>query len=396
MALPLSEIRVIDLSRVLAGPYCTMMLADLGADVIKVEQPGSGDLSRSITLHSIDHESAYFASVNRNKRSLTLDLGTEKARGIFYRLVHKSDVVLDNFRPGVLERLGCDYQTLVDYNRKIISCSITGFGSSGPYRDLPSYDLIVQALGGGMSITGEPGGPPVRAGIPIGDLAGGLTAAFAVCAALHSRDSTGQGQQIDVSLLDCQVSLLTYVAQYYFVSGEVPGPIGSGHQWYVPYQAFATMSSFIVIAVFGEGFWTKLCSVLDLPGLADDPRFCSGAKRNENRDVLLPILQEVLLTKDAEAWIEQLCQAGIPAAPVNNVAEVFENPQVIARNMVCEMNWPPGSRTKVVGNPVKLLGQAEHQFRPPPGLGEHSEEILSSVLDCSSEEIQELKLAKTI
>lgn len=393
---PLAKVRILDLSRMLSGPFGSMVLADLGAEVIKLEDPEGGDKTRTMGAKLSEGQSAYFLSINRNKKSLTLDLRKEKGREVFYELVKISDVVFDNFRPGVLERLGCGYETLKRYNPKIISCSISSFGQTGPDKDLPGFDLILQARGGAMSITGEPGRPPVRMGIPTGDLAGAMYAAFAVVAALYSRQKTGVGQKIDISLLDCQASFLTYVAQYYILNGRVPGPIGSGHQTVVPYQAFQTKDEYIVIAIFVEKFWEKLCRVLGLQNLVKDSKFCTNDLRRENKAELLPILEQKFLKKTAAEWLELLAKEGIPSAPVNTVDEVLSDSQLLSRDMLVEVNHPAYGKVKILGNPMKMSGIEEETFTAAPMLGEHTREILSELLGYSKDQIEELEREKLI
>ncbi|MCK4644896.1 MAG: CoA transferase [Candidatus Aminicenantes bacterium] len=393
---PLSDVRILDLSRMLAGPFASMMLADLGAEVIKIEDPDGGDKTRTMGPKLSEGQSAYFLSINRNKKSLTLDLRKERAREVFYKLVKMADVVLDNFRPGVLERLGCDHEKLKPINPKILSCSISSFGHTGPDKDLPGFDLILQARGGAMSITGEQGRPPVRMGIPTGDLAGAMSAAYAVMAALYSREKTGAGQKIDISLLDCQASLLTYVAQYYILDGKIPGPIGSGHQTVVPYQAFKTRDDYIVIAIFIEKFWEKLCKILGIEHLANDPKFSTNDRRRENKKELLPMLERIFMEKTSSEWLKLASEEGIPSAPVNTVDKVISDPQLMARNMLVEVDHPSYGKVKILGNPVKMSGLTEETFTAAPTLGEHNKEILSGLLGYSQEEIDKLKKDKII
>ena len=395
MARLLEGVTVLDLTRMLAGPYGALLLADLGAEVIKVEDPVGGDPVRGMGPPFIQGESAYFISINRNKKSLTLNLTTPRGREVFLRLVQKADVVLDNFRPGILERLGVAYSALRRINPRIVACSISGFGQDGPYRSLPAFDLILQAMGGAMSITGEPNRDPVRMGIPMGDLAGGLFGAMAVSAALFQRERTGEGRYIDLSLLDCQASLLTYVAQYFLVTGEVPGPVGSAHASAVPYQAFKTKDIHIVIAIFTERFWSQFCNVIGRPDLVEDPRFATNRERHAHRNDLVPILEGIFATRTGEEWLKDLRAEGIPSGPINTVDRVLSDPQVLHRGMVLEVDHPVCGRLKVVGNPVKVLPADGEALRPPPVLGQHTEEVLRRA-GYSTEEINSLRGEKII
>jgi crotonobetainyl-CoA:carnitine CoA-transferase CaiB-like acyl-CoA transferase len=383
----LSGAVVLDLTQMLSGPYASLLLADLGARVIKIEDPGTGDRIRGMGPHFNQGESAYFLAVNRNKESVCLDLRKEKDREIFYRLVEKADVVLDNFRPRVLQKLGLEYEILKKRNPKIIHLSLSAFGQDGPYRESPAFDLTLQALSGAMSVTGEPGGDPVRLGLPMGDLAGGTFAALAVAAALFHREKTGEGCRIDISLLDSMVSLLTYMAGYYWHSGDIPGPIGSGHQTVVPYQAFRTKTFHIVIAVFVEKFWRALCEVLGIPEIADDPRFNSNLNRLQNKDILIPVLQERFLTRSGEDWLQKLTAAEVPCAPVNTLDRVLNDPQVLYRGMVAEVDHPKCGRLKVLGNPFIVRG-VKRTYKPAPLLGEHTRSVLAELLgdECVSED----------
>ncbi len=383
----LSGALVLDLTQMLSGPYASLLLADLGARVIKIEDPGTGDRIRGMGPHFNQGESAYFLAVNRNKESVCLDLRKAEDRSTFYRLVKKADVVLDNFRPRVLSKLGLEYEILKEHNPKIIHLSLSAFGQDGPYRERPAFDLTLQALSGAMSVTGEPGGDPVRLGLPMGDLAGGTFAALAVAAALFHREKTGEGCRIDLSLLDSMVSLLTYMAGYYWHSGDVPGPIGSGHQTVVPYQAFRTRTFHIVIAVFVEKFWRALCEVLGIPEIADDPRFNSNLNRLKNKEILIPILQERFLTRSGDEWLKDLTAAEVPCAPVNTLDRVLSDPQVLHRGMVAEVDHPKCGRLKVLGNPFLVRG-IERTYKPAPLLGEHTGSVLSELLggECASED----------
>jgi CoA:oxalate CoA-transferase len=363
----LHGIRVLDLTRMLAGPYATMLLADMGADVIKVEDPAGDPIRRMGPPFEPDGRSAYFMAVNRNKRSVVLDLRTERDRVRFLRLVATADAVVDNFRAGVMERLRLTPASLRAVKPDIVTCSLTAFGGDGPYRDLPAFDLVLQAMGGGMSITGEPGGAPTRSGIPMGDLAGGIFAALAVCAALLKRERTGEGEHVDLSLLDVQVSLLTYVAQYHLTDGQVPGPVGSGHQSVVPYQAFATADGHVVVAVFGENFWAPLCRVLRLEDLA--ARYPDNASRYAHREAVVACIQRRLAERTTDEWVAALRAAGVPGGPVNTIDRVLHDPQVRHRGMVAT----DGERD-LLGNPIKT--GALDRFRPAPALGQDDAELL--------------------
>ena len=363
----LAGIRVLDLTRMLAGPYATMLLADMGAEVVKVEDPAGDPIRRMGPPFEPDGRSAYFMAVNRNKRSVVLDLRTERDRDRFLKLVATADAVVDNFRAGVMERLRLTPDHLRAVRPDIVTCSLTAFGSDGPYRDLPAFDLVLQAMGGGMSITGEPDGSPTRSGIPVGDLAGGIFAAMAVCAALLRRERTGVGEHVDLSLLDVQVSLLTYVAQYHLTDGRVPGPVGTGHQSVVPYQAFATADGHVVIAVFGENFWAPLCRVLDLEDLA--ARHPDNASRYAHREEVVACIQRRLVERTTDEWVRALWAAGVPSGPVNTVDRVLRDPQVRHRGMLAS----DGERA-LLGNPVKT-GAAD-RFRPAPDLGQDDAELL--------------------
>lgn len=372
-----------------------MILADMGAEVIKIEEPGTGDRIRQMPPYFIGGFSAYFISINRNKKSVTLDLKMDDGRQVFHDLVRKSDVVMDNLRPGVLEKLGADYESLRRVRPDIIHVSITSYGYAGPYRDNPAFDLIIQAIGGAMSVTGEQGGPPVRMGIPLGDLAGAVYAANAVTAALWRRARTGAGSRVDVSLLDALVSMHTYVAQYLFAGSPVPGPIGSGHQSVVPYRAFKTSDGWLVVAVFAEKFWNKFCRALGVEALEKDPRFATNADRCRNRDELNPILERIFATRTAGEWLRILAEADVPAAPIQTLDRVLSDPQILHRRMVTEVEIPGYGRIRTLGNPVKVQGE-EERLGPPPGLGEHTEEILGGLLGYSREKIEALRAKKVI
>lgn len=389
MSTMLKGVRVLDLTRMLAGPYGSLLLADMGAEIIKIEDPRGGDPMRQMAPHFVEGVSAYFLSINRGKKSVALNLRSDEGLSIFHELVRHADVVYDNFRPGVLERLGIDHESLKELNSRIISVSISAFGQTGPDRLLPAFDLTLQARSGGMSITGEPGRAPMRAGIPIGDLGGGTLSVGALCAALYERERTGVGRRIEISLVDTLVSMLTYVGQYYFVSGEIPQPIGSAHQSVVPYQAFQTADIWIVIAVFTERFWAGLCEVLGHPEWIDDPRFHTHAERRDHRDQLVPMLEEVFRTRPGDQWLVELEAAGVPCAPVNTIDRVFQDRQVLARNMVIEWDHEVLGRQKGIGDPVKT--DDPEPFTPPALLGEHTREVLGQLLDHDDDSLATLR-----
>jgi CoA:oxalate CoA-transferase len=382
----LNGIRVLDLTRMLAGPYGTMLLGDLGADIIKIED-FSGDYTRMLD--------AYYLSINRNKRSLVLDIKSPEGKKIFYEMVKVADVVIDNMRPNALQKLRFDYDDLKAYNPRIISCSLSGYGHTGPYRDRPAFDLSIQAISGGMSLTGEKGGTPVKMGLPIADIAGGMFAAFAVVSALVNRNTTGEGQKLDVSMLDSQISMASYLAAYYLINGTVAGPQGARHESIVPYQAFQTKDRWIVVTCVTPKFWEALCRTLGIEELISDDRFVDPAKRLENRDDLAALIQAAFMKKSTDEWLPLLDEAGVPCAPVNTIDRALNDPQVIARDMVLEFDHPRLDRIRVAGNPVKTPGREQPMTRPPE-LGEHTQAVLKEYLEYSDEKIAELEKQRLI
>ena len=393
---PLSGIRVLDLTHVLAGPFCTQILGDLGAEVIKIERPGVGDPTRRMPPHTMKDQSAYFMALNRNKKSLTLDLKAPEGKEILYGLTRKADVVMNNFTPGTMEKLGLGYEDLKKINPKIVWASVTGYGQTGPYRERPSYDIIVQAMGGAMSYTGEPGKPPVRCGIPIGDLGGAVFAVIGILSALVSRSMTGEGRMVDISMLDVQIALHTYRAKYYFVAGEVPQPVGTAHVSNVPLRAYCTKDSALVIEAYIDHFFRNLCKNMDMEKLAADSRFSTRAKRLENREELDRILEEAFLKKTTDEWLELFVKLEVPAGPINTVDKAVADPQVLSRNMVVEIDSPHVGRTKDVGSPIKVSGVDQIKYTYPPALGEHTEQVLKDMLGYSAEKIAALRKQKVV
>ena len=385
-------VRVLDLSRMLAGPYGSQLLADLGAEVIKIEEPDGGDPVRGMGPPFLPGgESAYFLAINRSKKSVALDLTKEAGREVFYDLVRRSDVVLENFRPGVMERLGCGWAKLWSLNQRLVVCSISAYGQEGPYRDRPAFDLALQAMGGAMSLTGEPGRAPVRMGLPVADLAGGLFGALAVAGALLRRERTGEGARIDLSLLDCQVSLLTYVAQYFWADGRVPGPLGSAHASVAPYGACATRDGHVVVAVFTEKFWGGFCKALGRPEWERDPRFLTNRDRVANRAALMPLVEAELATRTTADWLARLEAEGVPAAPIQSVDRVLDDVQIRQRGMVVEMDHPVHGRVPTLGTPLKVDGAMGLSVAPPPRLGEHTDRVLRELLEYPAARIAELR-----
>jgi crotonobetainyl-CoA:carnitine CoA-transferase CaiB-like acyl-CoA transferase len=380
---PLAGLRVLDLTRALSGPFATMILGDLGADVIKVEDIWHGDDTRRWGPPFQGDDAAYFLSVNRNKRGLSVNMKDPAGRDIVRRLAARSDILVENFRPGTAARLGVGYAELARHNPGLIYASISGYGQTGPSAELPGYDAVAQAVSGMMSVTGEPDGEPVRSGTSSADVGAGMWALIGILAALHARETSGEGQLVDVSLLDGQLAWLTYVAGKYFATGVTPGRHGSAHESLTPYQVFPTADAPLMVAVGSDGLWRRFTSATGLDELADDPRYATNPDRVENRDTLIPLITETLAARGGAEWADILNTAGVPAGLVNTVPAALAQPQVAAREMVVEVEHPVAGTLKMLGSPLKLSAQppptspAPYLRRPPPVLGEHTDEILA-------------------
>lgn len=389
----LTNIRILDLTHMLSGPYGAMILADLGAETIKIEPlhgEGTRKLLASDPKNSLDGMGAYYITLNRNKQSVAIDLKSEKGLAVFYDLVRESDVVISNFGAGVPERLKIDYPTLRAINPRIITCTVTGFGSDGPGSRRPAFDQVAQATGGGMSITGTDPGHPVRSGIPIGDLGGGMFAVMGILTALMERAQSGEGQHVDISMVDCQISMLNYMATMHFLSGEDPYPIGNSHFVHVPYNTFTTSDGFIVIAVITDNFWQNLKQVVNCPDF-DDEKYDGQPGRWQGRDLINGKLNEILSTNSSAYWLEKLEEKRIPCAPVNRFSQALGDEQVLHRNMVVELGHPNGKSTRGPGNPIKLSRTGEESFTPAPTVGQNTDEVLTGILRYDENRIAGLK-----
>ncbi|MBI4476526.1 MAG: CoA transferase [Acidobacteria bacterium] len=394
---PLAGITVLDLTRVLSGPYCTMLLADMGARVIKIEQPGKGDDTRAWGPPFLDGESAYFLSINRNKESVTLDFKRPEGRAVLDRLVAIADVLVENFRPGTLEKCGFGYEQLSTRFPRLIYCSVSGFGHTGPQRDRPGYDAVIQAEGGLMSITGDADGPPYRLGVAIADIVSGMFAAQGISLALLHRERTsGRGQHVDVGMLDSVAALLTYQASIYFATGASPTRMGNRHPTIVPYEVFPTKDGDFVIGVGNDDLWRRFCHVIGRDDLGADPRFATNERRVSAYDTLIPTLHDVLRTRTRQEWIDLLSVAGVPCGSVREVRDVLNDPQLAAREMVREVWHPTAGAVKVLGVPVKLSDSPGRVRAAPPKLGQHTEQVLTRDLGFSPQEVARLREKKVI
>ncbi|MBZ5556667.1 MAG: CoA transferase [Acidobacteriia bacterium] len=390
---PLDGITILDLTRVLSGPYCTMLLADMGARVIKIEQPGKGDDTRAWGPPFLEGESAYFLSINRNKESVTLDFKQPEGQAVLRQLVAKADVVVENFRPGTLTKLGFDYASLAAQYPRLVYCSVSGFGHTGPRQNEPGYDAVMQAEGGLMSITGAPEGPPFRLGVAIADIVTGMFAAYGVSMALFTRERTGRGQEVDVAMLDSVVALLTYQAGNYFASGTVPARLGNRHPSIVPYETFAASDGDFVLAVGTDEQWRRFREVANVP---DDPRFATNRQRVTSYDALRPFVADALRRRPRQHWIDRLTAAGVPCGSVRNLQELFDDPQIDAREMIARVEHSTIGSLRALGVPVKLSDTPGAVRTPPPLLGQHTDAVLAGDLGFSPDAIAGLRRQNVI
>ncbi len=388
MPKPLEGIRVLDCTRVLAGPYCTMMLGDLGAEIIKVEAPRLGDDSRAFGPFK-NGQSLYFLNINRGKKSVSLNLKSERGKALFRSLAAESDVVVENFRPGTMEKLGLGWDELKTVNPRLVYAAISGFGHTGPDAQKPAYDILVQAAGGVMSITGWPGQAPVRVGLSMGDITAAIFGAVGVVTALFQRERTGKGQKVDVSMLDCQLAILENALVRYQVDGVPPGPLGSRHPTITPFQAFKASDAHFVVAAGNDQLFRALCDAIGRPELAADERFATNAERTRRLEDLIPVLEEVFAAAPAARWLEDLERAGVPCAPVNTIDKVMGDRQLRARGMFVEVDDPKAGRVIIPGNPIKMESITESPSRPrPPEIGEHTAQVLSTLLGASAADLE--------
>ncbi|MFH1652020.1 MAG: CaiB/BaiF CoA-transferase family protein [Chloroflexota bacterium] len=397
MSSPLDGIRILDLTQVLFGPFATMLLSEMGAEVIKVERPQGGDIARG-NGPFIENLSTYFLSLNRGKKSVTLNLASEEGKELFLRLAEQVDVLVESFVPGTMRDLGLDYETVKKRNPRLIYVSGSGFGQYGPYSGKPAFDVVIQAMGGVMSITGEPGGPPVRPGVSYGDITAGLFLCISILSALQERHASGQGQWVDISMLDCQVSVLENAFVRYLNTGEVPVPLGTRHPVITPFQAFPTKDGYIAVALRGgvKDQWPLFCATIERLEIMDDPRFETGWLRTQNYAVLEPILNEAMKAKTTREWVGELEQVEIPCGAVNKIPEVATDPQVLAREMFTEVHYPGVGNLRMVNTPFKFSRTPCRTGRTAPELGQHNGEVLGSLLGISAEEVARLRAAKVL
>ena len=393
---PLEGVTVLDLTHALAGPFCSTMLADFGANVIKLEPPGAGDIARGWGVPLPGGETSYFATLHRNKRGIAVDLKHPEGKELYFRLVERSDVVLENYRVGALKRLGLDYEAARRRNPAIIYCSISGFGQDGPYRDRAALDLILQAESGMISVTGEPGTTGTRAGVSIADLTAGMYCAYGVMLALRVKERTGEGQQVDISMMEGQLALLGTSIANYFANGEIPKPMGTAYPVVVPYQTFHTKTRDLALAIAGQKIWQKFCPAIGCPELLEDARYRTTTDRMNNRATLIPALQKVFLTRSYEEWEPLLLKNDIPVGAINHLGQVVEHPQVTARGSLIELEHPKVGKVRAVRSPVRLSRTPSRPRTPAPIHGQHTREVLREVLDMSAEDIARLEAAGVV
>lgn len=391
---PLDGIKVIDLSRVLAGPYCTMILADLGAEVVKIEEPTRGDEARGVGPF-LNGVSAYFMSINRGKKSLALNVKNPRGANLVTQLITRADVLVENFRPGTMERLGLGYEALARVNPKLIYAACSGFGQTGPYRNRGAYDMVIQGMGGIMSITGEPEGRPLKTGPAVGDIAGGLFTVIGILAALQARERTGNGQMVDIGMLDCQVALLENAIIRYTATGEIPGPLGARHPSIAPFEAFEAKDGYVIFAV-GTPHWERFCHIIGHEELLQDPRFATNALRAENHAALQPVIAQVAKTRTIQEWMSVMEEAGVPCGPINRIDQVVADPQVQARGMIATVYDPEVGAMHLPGCPIKLSQTPGRVDRPAPRLGEHTADVLKGWLGLEAQAIDALKQEQVI
>jgi crotonobetainyl-CoA:carnitine CoA-transferase CaiB-like acyl-CoA transferase len=395
---PLEGLRVVDLTRVLSGPYCTMQLGDLGAEVIKVERPGEGDDTRAFAPPYQGDEAAYFLSVNRNKKSITLDMKSERGREVLWRLIDKSDVLVENFRPGAMDRLGFGYAAVSKRRPTLVYCSISGFGNTGLYKDRPGYDVIVQGEAGIQDITGNPDGPPFKVGTSIADLTSGMNGAMGILAALYAARTTGRGQHVSISMYESIASLLSFNTGIYYATGESPKRRGNAHATIVPYETFEASDGWISLGVANDELWKRFCKLVERPDLTDDPRFAKAADRVRNRDTLVPIVKDIIKQRKRDDWLPLMDVAGIPSGGIRTVGEVCESELLKSRDMIAEM--PHAGKgvgiVKNIKNPMHLSDTPLNGYAAPPRLGEHTKEVLTGLLGYSKSDVEELAKSETI
>jgi len=392
---PLQGVRVIDFTWVLSGPYCTMLLGDMGAEVIKIERPGTGDTARSVGPF-IDGIGSYFLSINRGKKSIVVDGKSEEGKKLLFELIKKGDILVENFRPGAIEKMGFGYEEVKKHNPGIIYVSISGFGQTGPYRERPAYDMVVQGMGGSISITGEPNRPPVRVGFSIGDIGAGLFAAVAILAALHEKDLSGKGQRIDIGMMDCMMAMVENACARYFATGEIAEPIGGRHPVITPLQVFPSKDGYVILGLATDDQWVGFCRHVGREDLVEDERFKTNTLRTQNYPALESILMEIMKTKTTDKWVDEMEKNGFVGGPINTIDRLVRDPQILARGMVAEAEHRRLGKLKVVGSPLNFSRTPAQICAASPDLGEHTEDVLKRVLNLSEKKMQSLREKRVI